>query len=162
MSMRLWFAIPLIFSLLAQAKQEKHWEFGVALGDPLPLSFQVGYWWNEFVVRACPGGWYQSDLTLWAGAVGSIEYAVVQRPFYGVDVGASYQYFYAQAKDNTAITINETMGQRVLYDAQWEYWMAVAPQMTIRYFHLFTQLSAPIWQSGEIEYKALWRAGFVF
>lgn len=159
---RLFILILCLFPVLSQSAKKTHWEFGVSLGDPMPLSLQTGFWWNNLVFRSALGGWYQEDLTFWAGGTGSVEYALLNRRFYGIDIGPSFHYFYAQAKDDLAITVNKTLGQRVMYNVQWLQWMACAPQLTVRYFGLFTQFALPVWQSGEVEYSVVWRAGFLF
>lgn len=161
-SMRLALAILLLlFVIPGFSGNGKKWEFGIALGDPMPANFQAGYWVDPFIFRVAPGAWYQSDLTFWAGSSASAEYAILDRKWYGIDAGIGFHYFYAQAKDGMAITVNETVGQRVMYDVQWIQWMAAAPQWTVHLFGFFAQIAAPVWQSGEIERNLIWRIGLV-
>lgn len=152
-------------SVTTDSSAESPWNFEIeaSAGKPAPLLLLAGVRYNGAYLRAEGLGNHKKANDYWCGARGSLGFDVLNRPEWGLELGASAGYSYAEAPDGMHRALNKANGATYLYPYHKEETLDISAEAGVRIFGIHTRVEIPfLYPRGNKKPSLLWRAGYMF
>lgn len=156
---------PKSISASTDSSAESPWNFeiGASAGTPAPLLLLAGVRYNGAYLRAEGLGNHRKANDYWCGFRGSLGFDFLNRPEWGLELGTSAGYSYAEAPDGMHRALNEANGATYLYPYSKEETLDVSAEAGARLFGFHTRIEIPfLYPMGNKRPRPLWRAGYTF
>ena len=149
----------LVLAVVAPAAEWKV-EGGMTVGEPIPYAMHCALHRDDWGLRVATGYFWTQELTWWTGTHVGVEYALAHAKWFAFDIGIGGSYYYAQAADSLAMTVNRLTGKHVMYEAQWVEWAGVGPEASLWLHGLDAQVTWPGLPTRALHRDWEWRYGY--